>query len=69
VEASDEAVITAAVGALFPKNPAVTTALKVQAASQLRELAGYVLKQSQEAQVRHRAEALLAFAGRLIAVG
>jgi hypothetical protein len=66
VEASDEKVITEAFGALFPKNPTVTTALKIQAAGQLRELAGYVLKQSQESKLRYRADALLAFAGRLM---
>jgi CheY-like chemotaxis protein len=65
----DEEVFAEAFGALFPKSPAVTMALKVRAVGQLRELAGYVLKNSQEPELRRRADALLAFAGRLAVLG
>jgi CheY-like chemotaxis protein len=68
VEASDEKVLAEAFGALFPKSPTVTAALKVQAAGQLRELAGYVSNQAQEPELRHRAKAVLAFADRLNAL-
>jgi hypothetical protein len=66
VETSDEKVTTEAYGALFPNNPTVTVALTAQTASQLRELAGYVLKQTQDLKLRHRADALFTYAGHLI---
>jgi CheY-like chemotaxis protein len=56
-------------GALFPKSPAVTMSLKGRAVGQLRELASYVLKRSQEPELCRRAEALLVFAGRLATLG
>jgi hypothetical protein len=61
-------VLFLAIGALFRKSQTVTTALKAQAAGQLRELAGYILKQAQEPELRQRAEAVIAFAGRLDAL-
>jgi hypothetical protein len=67
--ALDEEVFAEAFGSLFPKNPAVSTALKARAVGQLRELAGHVLERSQEPEPRRRAEALLAAAGRLAALG
>jgi DNA-binding response OmpR family regulator len=65
VEASDEETLDKAYGALFPKSPTVTTALKAQTAGQLRELAGYVLSQAQEPELRRRADGVLAFADHL----
>jgi hypothetical protein len=53
----------------MPKNPTVTMVLRAQAAGQLRELAGHILHHSQEPKLRQRAEALLAFAGRLSNLG
>jgi CheY-like chemotaxis protein len=65
VESSDEEVTVEVFGALMPKNPTVTMVLRAQAAGQLRDLAGHILHHSQEPKLRQRAEALLAFAGRL----
>jgi CheY-like chemotaxis protein len=69
VDASDEEVLAEDFGALFPKSPAVTTALKAQAAGQLKELADYVLNRAQEPELHRRAEAILGFADRLNALG
>jgi CheY-like chemotaxis protein len=65
LEAWDEEVFAEAFGNLFPRNPAVTTALKARAVGQLKELGGFLLKQSQEADSRRKADALLSFADRL----
>ncbi|HEY7745483.1 MAG TPA: response regulator, partial [Desulfuromonadales bacterium] len=65
----DEEVFAEAFGALLPKSPAVTMALKARAVGQLRELAGHVLKRSQDPELCRRAEELLAFAGRLACLG
>lgn len=67
--ALDEEVFAESFGAFFSKSPAVTTALKARAVGQMRELAGYVLRRSQEPELRRRADALLAFAGKLAALG
>ncbi len=67
MEAWDEEVIADIFGALFPKNPAVTIALKARAVCQLRELANHVLRQTQEPDLHRRAKAQLAFADRLAA--
>jgi hypothetical protein len=65
----DEKVFAEAFGALFPKSPAVTMALKARAVSQLRELAGHILKRSPEPELCRRADELLAFSGRLACLG
>lgn len=65
MEAADEDVMAEAFGALFPKNPTVAMALKTQAAGQLKELAGYVLKRASDPDLRRRADAVVAVAGRL----
>jgi len=68
-ETLDEEIFAEAFGALFPKGPSVTTALKVRAVDQLRALAGYVLDWTKEPELGRRAEALLAVAGRLAGLG
>lgn len=67
--ALDEEVFAEALGAFLPKSPAVTRALKARAVGQLRELAGFVLKRSQDPELQRRADALIVFAGRLSAQG
>jgi len=65
LEAWDEEIFAEAFGTLFPKNPAVSTALKARAMGQLKELGGYFLKQSQDPDSDRKADALLSLADRL----
>jgi len=65
-DALDEEVFAEALGCLFPVSPVATVALKGRAASQLKELAAYVLERSGEAGLREKAGALLDWSQRLM---
>jgi hypothetical protein len=62
METWDEEVFAEAFGTLFPKNPAVTLALKGRAINQIRALGNFVLKHSHEEDLDQRAHSLLALA-------
>lgn len=67
--ALDENIFAETFGALLLKNQRVTVALKSRAICQLTALAGHVLKRTSQSELRDRANALLAFAGRLATLG
>ncbi len=64
-DALDEEVFAEVLAFLFPKAPVAAVALKVRAASQLKDLADHILKRTEEAELRERARSLLDWAERL----
>jgi CheY-like chemotaxis protein len=67
VEALDEEVFAALLGILFPVSSVATPALKARASSQIKDLASHVRERTTDAELRRRADALLALSQRLAA--
>lgn len=65
METIDEEIFADSIGAFFPIEPVVTSALKIRAAVHLREVATYVLDRAEDTQLRDRADKLLAWSQRL----
>ena len=59
MDALDEEVFVEALACLFPKNPAVATALRARAAAQFKALALHILETTQQKELRQKADSLL----------
>lgn len=67
MDALDEELTAEFLGFLFPKAPTATNALKASAATQYKNLATHILEKTDEAELRRKAQSLLAWGERLAA--
>jgi len=67
VAAINEEVVAMVMGALFPKGPEATTALRIRAAIQMKELSCHILEQTDDQELHQKAEVLRDWAQKMAA--